>query len=384
LHTAETAILGLLALGWLIQGLRAYLGMRRVPRLTQVAPLTGRNLPRISVVFAARDEAEKLPQALASLLALDYPDYEIVAVDDRSTDATPQILEECARTHGFLRIVHIRELPPGWLGKPHALEAAYPHATGDWLVFTDADVRFAPDVLRRALALAEQKRWDHLTLLARIEMRGFWETIAVTYFTFSFILGFQPWRVSDPRSGSYIGVGAFQLLRRSVYDAIGTHRRLAMEVVDDMKLGKLVKEGGYRSGIASSDELVQVRWQEGFLSVVRGVTKNMFAGMGFSVARTFAGVFLLFLISVLPFLALGFAHGPALAAAGVSAAIAIIIHGQMAREAGASPLYGLAHPLGALIFIYMILRSMVVTLWRGGIVWRGTFYPLKELRKGSV
>jgi cellulose synthase/poly-beta-1,6-N-acetylglucosamine synthase-like glycosyltransferase len=384
LHTAETAILSLVALGWLIQALRAYFGMRRVPRLTQVAPLAGNDLPRISVLFAARDEAEKLPRALASLLALDYPDYEIVAVDDRSTDATPRILDECARTNPRLQIVHIRELPPGWLGKPHALEAAYQRATGDWLVFTDADVRFAPDLLRRALALAERERWDHLTLLARIEMRGFWETVAVTYFNFSFIFGFQPWRVANPRSGAYMGVGAFQLLRRSVYDAIGTHRRLAMEVVDDMKLGKLVKEGGYRSGVASSEDMVQVRWQEGFFNIVRGVTKNMFAAMGFSIARTFASIFLLFLISILPFLALGFAHGPARVAAGISAFIAVVIHGQLTRETGASPLYGLAHPLGALIFAYMIVRSMVLTLWRGGIIWRDTFYPLKELRKGSV
>jgi hypothetical protein len=157
-----------------------------------------------------------------------------------------------------------------------------------------------------------------------------------------------------------------------------------MEVVDDMKLGKLVKEGGYRSGIASSEDMVQVRWQEGFFNIVRGVTKNMFAAMGFSIARTFASIFLLFLISILPFLALGFAHGPARVAAGISAFIAVVIHGQLTRETGASPLYGLAHPLGALIFAYMIVRSMVLTLWRGGIIWRDTFYPLKELRKGSV
>ncbi len=346
--------------------------------------MAGDSLPRISVLFAARNEASKLRSALESLVALDYPDYQVIAVDDRSDDSTPEILDEFASRHERLKVIHVRDLPPRWLGKPHALDTGYRKSSGDWLVFTDADVRFAPDLLRRALALATQKNWDHLTLLVAVDMHGFWERVAIGYFGFCFLFGVQPWRVSDPHAGSYMGTGAFQLLRRSTYEAIGTHRRLAMEIVDDMKLGKLVKEGSFRSGIAAGQTLVQVRWQEGFLNVVRGVTKNMFAGFGFRISQTLGSVALLFVTSILPFLAVVFTSGIAQAAACVSVVCAALIHGQLMHENGVSPLYGLTHPLGAVIFTYMILRSMVVTLWRGGVVWRGTFYPLEELRKGVV
>lgn len=358
--------------------------MLRVPRLTEVAPISGENLPRISVLFAARNEGKGLRLALESLLALNYPNYEVIAGDDRSEDATPRILDELAGQHLNLKVIHIRELPSGWLGKPHALEAAYQHSTGEWLVFTDADVRFAPELLRRALALATQKRWDHLTLIAAVEMRGFWEKVAIGYFGFCFLFGVQPWRVSDPHAGSYMGVGAFQLMRRFTYEAIGTHRRLAREVVDDMRLGKLVKQGGFRSGIATGETLVQVRWHEGVRNVIRGVTKNLFAGFGFRISQTVGSVALLFLTSIVPWLAIVFAAGAARLAAAICVASAFLIHGRLMQENHVSPLYGLTHPLGAVLFCYMILRSMVVTLWRGGVVWRDTFYPLEELKRGLV
>jgi hypothetical protein len=151
-----------------------------------------------------------------------------------------------------------------------------------------------------------------------------------------------------------------------------------------MKLGKLVKQGGFRSGTAASLGAIEVRWQEGFRNVVRGVTKNMFAALGFSATLALISVLLLLTTSVLPFAGLLFAHGIARIAAGIAVLVAVTVHGRMAREGRISPLYGLTHPLGALIFCYMILRSMSVTLWSGGVTWRGTFYPLAELKRGMV
>lgn len=380
----EFVLFGLLALGWIVMGLRAWRGMSQIPRISQTAPKAGQHLPRISILFAARNEAEKLPAALASFVSLDYPDYQIIAVDDRSLDATPQTLDNFASQHSILKVVHISALPEGWLGKPHALETAYERSSGEWLVFTDADVRFAPDLIRRALALAELNNWDHLTLLAAVELRGFWETTAVGYLGVGFVFGAQPWRVSDPRTGSYMGVGAFQLIRRSTYEAIGTHRRLAMEVVDDMKLGKLVKQHGFRSGIAVGEDFVQVRWQEGIRNVIRGLTKNLFAAFGFRIWQALGGMLGIFLISILPFLGLFFTEGWTRGVAGASVVIGMSLQARLLRENSISPLYGITHPLGAAIFIYMILRSMTVTLWQGGIIWRGTFYRLEDLRKGLV
>jgi glycosyl transferase family 2 len=377
-------VLGGIALTWLIQGTTALLGMSRIPRMGQARRVGDAECPVVSILFAARDEADKLPEALASFLAQDYPQYEVIGVDDRSRDATGAILDEWAARDPRSKAMHVGQLPAGWLGKPHALAAAYTQSKGEWLVFTDADVCFAPGLLRHAVALALAKRWDHLTLLAAVDMPDFWEKVAITYLGIGFVLGVRPWRVDNPRAGTYMGVGAFQLIRRSTYEAIGTHRRLAMEVVDDMKLGKLVKQEGFRSGVAPSDGFVAIRWHEGLGKVIEGLTKNMFAGTGYSVLKTVIGVLGIFGISILPFLALPFVHGVAQILAAVSVGFAVLFQGILVRGIRLSPLYGLTHPLGAAIFSYILLRSMVVTLWRGGVLWRNTFYPLDELRRGMV
>lgn len=356
--------------------------MTRLPRLVDVLPAPDSGCPQISVLFAARDEAEKLPAALGTLLNQDYPDFDVVAVDDRSRDATPRILDTLAATNKRLKVVHITELPSGWLGKTHALQRAYEGATGDWLVFTDADVHFAPDLLRRAMALTQQTDLDHLTLIGQLDLSGFWEKAATIYFGVGFAFDVEPWRVHNPRSRRYMGVGYFQMLRRSTYEAIGTHRRLAMEVVDDMKLGKMVKLGGFRSGVAMAQDHLHLRWNKGLGETVRGVTKNFFAASGYSVLRTTSNIFGILALSVLPFVALALTSGLMQLVAAVAAGAALTVYAWAAHSYQVSWLYGFTHPLGALIFCYMLLRSMVVTLWRGGVEWRGTFYPLEELKRG--
>jgi cellulose synthase/poly-beta-1,6-N-acetylglucosamine synthase-like glycosyltransferase len=383
LHTFATVFFAIVALFWIVSTVGTHRGMSSLPSLTAIAPFSGAAFPRISILFAARDEAEKLPAAITSFLQLDYPNYEVVAADDRSADATGKILDEFATHDARLKVIHMSELPKGWLGKPHALAQAYEKASGEWLIFTDADVQFAPDLLRRALAVVEQEHADHLTLLVQLDLRGFWEPVALGYLGAGFAL-MRPWKTKERKSKSYMGVGAFQMVRRSTYEAIGTHRRLAMEVVDDMKLGKLVKVGGFRSIVAPSEGLVRVRWQEGFTNIVKGLTKNMFAGMGFSSAMALAVACNTFVLSVLPVLGVIFARGAAQIAASAAVVAAIVFEALLMPRTKASRWFGVTHALGALVIVYIILRSMLVTLGRGGVVWRGTFYPLEELRKGQV
>ena len=375
---------GLIAAFWIFYGLRIAYGAVRLPWVKDFACAGDAECPHISLLFAARDEEEKLPAALASFAVIDYPELEIIAVDDRSTDATARILDEFAARHPRFRVVHVADLPAGWLGKPHALQKAYEVASGEWLIFTDADVRFKPDVLRRVLRLAKERKLDHLTLLCDLEMVGFWEKMLITFFGLTFHMATDPQRVSDPRSSTYVGVGAFQMLRREAYEAAGTHRRLAMEVVDDMKLAKIVKQAGFRSGVGVAQDFVVVRWHAGAGNLIRGVTKNFFAGAGFNVWRVGASVTSLLMFNVAPFLALPFVHGWMRGLALVACAIALIFHGAVAVVMRVSPLYALTHPAGAAIFIYMLLRSTVVTLRQGGIIWRGTFYELEELKRGAV
>jgi glycosyltransferase involved in cell wall biosynthesis len=384
MHTFGLVVFSFIAAFWVFHGLRAAYGATKLPWVADFAPAQDAACPRISLIFAARDEEEKLPAALATLAELDYPHLEIIAVNDRSLDATSRILDDFATAHPSFRAVHVSELPRGWLGKTHALQKAYEASAGEWLLFTDADVRFKPDVLRRAVTLAEQHTLDHLTLVCNVEMHGFWEKTLITFFGLAFHLSTDAYSVSNPNSRAYVGVGAFQLVRRSTYEAIGTHRRLAMEVVDDMKLGKLVKQSGFRSCVGIAQELITVRWHAGARNVIRGVTKNFFAAFGYNLAFAVAALAAMFLLNVIPFFAVFIAHGWIRIFSAIAVAVALCMHGSMDVVNRVSPLYALTHPIGAVLFCYMIVRSVAVTLWQGGVTWRGTFYPLRELKRGVV
>jgi len=384
MHLFGLVLFGFIAFFWLTHGLRVAYGAIRLPWIKDFAPATDSGCSRVSILFAARDEEEKLPAALDTLMEIDYPDLEVIAVDDRSQDSTGRILDEFAAAHQRLRVVHITQLPSGWLGKPHALQKAYEASTGEWLLFTDADVRFKPDVLRRAIALAKARNLEHLTLMGDVEMVGFWETVLITFFGMAFNIATDPYRVANPHSRAYLGVGAFQLLRRAAYEASGMHRRLAMEVVDDMKLGKIVKQSGFRSGAGIAQDFVVVRWHAGLGNLIRGVTKNFFAGVGYSVALVAIAVTGLLLMNVAPVFGILFGHGWIRIFAAIALVITLCFHTGVDIGMRVSPFYAFTHPLGALLFSYMLIRSTVVTLKQGGIIWRDTFYPLEDLKRGVV
>jgi cellulose synthase/poly-beta-1,6-N-acetylglucosamine synthase-like glycosyltransferase len=384
LHWLALALTFTAALFWIINAIDVARGSRKLPAIRDIAPLDDTDCPPVSILFAARDEEEKLPGALRTFLALDYPRYEVIAADDRSEDRTSEILRAAAEKDARLKYVRIDSLPAGWLGKPHAMQQAFERSSGEWIVFTDADVHFSPDLLRRAVALAKRDLLDHLTLLSDAEMHTIGERIVLTFFGMGFLMGIRPWRANDARSKGYAGVGAFQLLRRSAYEAIGTHRRLAMEVVDDMKLGKLVKEARFRSGVAKAWKEVRVRWHAGVGNIIRGTTKNFFASSGYNLGLVSFQLVMMLAACVAPWVALPFLRGLALGFDAIAVAMMIAIHAGVCIQVGASPVYALTEPMGALIFCWMLARSTIVTLWNGGIEWRGTFYPLEELRRGVV
>lgn len=384
LHIFWTALLGLTAVLWVIEAVVLVRGVPSIPSIKDAVPRTDANGPAVSILFAARDEAEKLPDALETMLALDYPNYEVIAVDDRSGDATPAILEASARRNPRLKPVRVDSLPLGWLGKPHALQQAYEHSSGEWLVFTDADVHFASDVLRRAITLANEKKWAHLTLLCGAKMFTFGEKMAMTFFGMAFMIGTRPWEASNTSASGYSGVGAFQMIRRSAYEKLGTHRRLRMEVVDDMKLGKLAKEADVHSGVARAADAVTVHWHSGLRNTIRGTEKNFFASTGFKPWRAIAQIAAVLWLCVFPFAAIPLAHGWARVFASIAAALPLLLTLGVALTMNTPAGYALTFPLGALVFAWMLARSTIVTLWRRGIIWRGTFYPIDELKRGVV
>jgi len=168
MHILGLIFFGTIAFFWLSHGLRVAIGAARLPWLDDSPPAQNEHCPSVSVLFAARDEEQKLPEALNTLLMLDYPKLEIVAVDDRSSDETDGILDDAAKRDPRLKVVHIEKLPEGWLGKPHALQQGYEVSNSEWLLFTDADVQFLPDTIRRAITLARAKQLDHLTLMCEV------------------------------------------------------------------------------------------------------------------------------------------------------------------------------------------------------------------------
>jgi glycosyltransferase involved in cell wall biosynthesis len=381
----------ILALVWFSRLLDAALGMPKVADISRPEwdrkPATPIGNPRVSIIVPARNEEENVAAALSTMLKIDYDNYEVIAVNDRSTDRTGDVMDRVAATPeavGRLKIIHVSELPHGWLGKVHAMWSAANQANGDWLLFTDADVLFRPDVLTRAQAYAEAERADHLVLFPRMIMEGPGERIMVAFFQTLFVFGHRPWKVADPKSKDHIGVGAFNLIRRRVYDAVGTYEALRFEVLDDMKLGKIVKNAGYAQRNVYGADLISLRWVKGAMGMVNNLTKNFFAVLSFQWWRLLLSAFALAFLNLTPFLGIWFAHGWARLPYAVALASIFGIYVGMSWESDVPAYYFVLHPIGAALFVYILLRSMILTLARGGVVWRGTFYPLEDLRKGMV
>lgn len=380
-----------LGLVWFSRLLDAALGMPKVADISRPEwdrkPASPNGNPRVSIIVPARNEEDHIGPALTTLLKLDYDNYEVLAVNDRSTDRTGELMDRIASTpeaKGRLKVIHVAELPPGWLGKAHAMWSAANQASGDWLLFTDADVHFRPDVLTRALAYAESERADHVVLFPRMIMRSPGERMMIAFFQTLFVFGHRPWKVADPKSKDHMGVGAFNLIRRQVYDAIGTYQALRFEVVDDMKLGKIVKTAGYAQRNVYGADLISLRWVTGAMGMVNNLTKNSFAIMSFQWWRALLSAFALAFLNLMPFLGIWLAHGWARLPYGVALASIFGIYVGMSWESDIPAYYFVLHPVGTALFVYIMLRSMTLTLIRGGVEWRGTFYSFDELRRGIV
>ena len=369
----QLAVLGLLAYGGL--ALRKFEAPARPPR---------RPWPAVSVIVAARDEAPGIEAAMRSLLALDYAALEVLAVDDRSSDATGAILDRLAAQDPRLRVQHVRQLPPGWLGKNHALALGAREARGELLLFTDADVEFAPQALRSAVAILEAEALDHLALGPGLRLPGAWLAACVAYFARLFYVYLRPWRARDPRSAAFIGVGAFNLVRAEGYRAAGGHERLALRPDDDVKLGKLIKRAGLRQELRHAPDALRVTWYATVGEFVRGLEKNVLAGVDYRGGLALAGLAALLAVEVLPWIVLAAGDSPAQIAALASVLVAAASLGAILLEARAPVAAALLAPAAALLVVYACARSILLAYARGGIVWRGTFYRLAELRCNQV
>ncbi len=385
MHRAVPIAAWLLAAAWVSRVFAAWRGLPTIPNLLLPAfDILPDGMPSIAVIVPGRNEEKDLGACLKSLLAQDYPRLKILAIDDRSTDRTGAILDALAASHPHrLTALHIATLPAGWLGKTHAMALAAAQGDADFLLFTDADVLFRPDAIRRALANAVATHADHLVLVPTTIIRRWDEAALLAFFQIFGIWAARPWKVADPRAKrDAIGIGAFNLVRRSAYEQIGGFAALRMEVLEDLGLARRIKRAGLAQRIAFGRNLVRVHWASGVPGLISVMTKNIFSAFRFHVSLVVLACAWLAVFCITPFVAV---LVPALRLpAALTLAAYAYAYVLMSRPSGLSPWNALLAPFAAAAFIYALLRSMGTTLHQGGVIWRGTFYSLAELRKNAA
>lgn len=373
----------LLGAAWLYRFISTGFGL---PRLTDVSLSqwdAAGPLPTLAVIVPARNEEKDIGGNLQSLLDAEYPGLEIIAVDDRSTDATGAIMDRLAAgAGGKLKVIHVTELPSGWMGKVHAMWRGSEASSAELLLFTDADVYFAPQALRRAITYMQRARTDHLVLFPTMLYRTWSERMLISFFNAALGFAHRPWKVADPKAYDHIGVGAFNLVRRSAYEAVGTFKAIPSEVIDDLRLGKMIKERGFRQDVVLGPGLVTIHWATGAMGVVRALSKNAFALLRFNWLLAVGAAIGIAFIAILPLFGVVFARGWEKAGFALALAAMAGVYAQTKRVTGISSGYFLLHPVGAGLSMFAVLRSAWVTS-RQGVVWRGTAYPLTQFKKGS-
>ncbi len=389
LQTGLTVLAWLIALAWLSRAIAAARGLPRIPNL--LLPrynLTPTGSPSVTVIVPARNESEAVGACLESLLQQDYPNLRIIAVDDRSTDATGAIMNALATQWPTrLQVLHVTELPAGWLGKTHAMALAARHAIAihhpGYLLFTDADVLFRSEAIRLSLAQAVATQADHFVTFPTPILKTPGEGMLLGYLQVMGLWATRPWRVSNPRAlRDSIGIGAFNLLRTPAYQQLGGFDALRMEILEDLTLARRVKLAGLRQRVATAPGLVSLHWASGAVGVINVMTKNLFAVFRFRASLLLLACIWLTLFCIMPvvFLALPETRTPAILTLAAIAAL----YALSSRHSRIPPWFAALFPISAAFFIYSLLRSMFTTLRDGGVTWRGTFYPLAELRKNST
>lgn len=356
-----------------------------IPIFEDQQPPEPTHWPSVSVIVTACDEAKSIGPAVSSLCEVDYPNLEIILVNDRSTDGTGGIIDEMTRRDGRIQTLHIDHLPGGWLGKVHAQHRGTEKCSGDWILYTDADIHFRAGALRRAVACAMAQQADHLTLMPSPRAKSFGLDVVIRAFGMMLIYAARADRVGRPGSDAYIGIGAFNLVKRSALEATEGFSWLRMDVADDVGLGLLLHRNKAKSRVLATLEDVSLDWYESIGQMFGGLEKNLFGpGAHYSVVRMAAIVGFIWALVPAPLVALLFGGTLHLWIFGVIALSACLV----AAVAGAAKfrqrlLPSLFIPAGQLLISLMMLRSGVLCLLRGGIVWRGTWYSIKDLRAGQ-
>ncbi len=348
--------------------------------------------PKVSMLVAAKDEEANIEACVTSMLAQDYPALEVFAVNDRSTDRTPEILERLTSKNGIpYTPLHIAELREGWFGKNNAMHEGVQHADGEWLCFTDADCRQISDKsISVAVSYAIENNIDLLSVLPVLETKSFWERVLQPVCAAIMVMWFRPEKVNDPKSSASYANGAFMLMRRDLYDAIGGHERIKTEVNEDMHMARLTKQSGRRLHVILNDDLYRTRMYASFGECWRGWSRIFYGCFG-TFRRLAVSTVVLFLSSIVPWCSLlagmlgwlAGEEGSGWRWVFLASAAAIVMQQSLLvrfyRVNRVNPWYVPTYFLGAVIAFGMLLNAMTKLGGMRTTTWRGTTYRGDQL-----
>lgn len=382
-----TAALWFIALAWLLVLVLTLLGLAREKFLLPSTDLrlTAADAPLVSVLVPARNEEDRvLEDCIRSILAQDYGRFEVIAINDRSTDATGEILQTLARTDERLRVIDGKEPPPGWLGKPYAMQQALAHARGEWILATDADMIFEPSALRTAVDRAVEAKSDALTLLPHFVAESFWERVMIPTWAWVLLMFMLFYRVDDSKTERAAAIGGFFLVKRAALDRVGGYEALQNEVMEDVRLAEMIKRSGASLSIHQAPALVSTRMYRTFGEMWECSCKNWFSGMNYSLPLAWSSVASMYLGAVLPpLVAVVWAIALVLSLAGgadvwllfvpafLSWLFQVLILVSVSRRSEVSPLYARTAPLGVAVMYAILFDSSVKITTGRGVTWKG-------------
>lgn len=361
--------------------LEILIGAKKIKNLKDIKPLEDNAvLPKVSIVFAALNEEQTIGPALQSLLEIDYDNLEIIAINDRSTDSTGEILEDLSRENTRLEVYHLQDCPHRWLGKNHALQYGAAKAQGEYILFTDADVHMEQNILRHVISYMEKQKLDFFTLLFEAKTRNlFLNVIMLEIFGF---LGwrYKPWKAKDPKSNRYIGAGAFNLVKREVYRKNGGHTKISLSPIDDMMLGKLLKKNGAKQDCLFGQDFIHVEWYSNLKDMIKGLEKNSYALFNYNFLYFLITALLSICLGIIPFWLAIWTSGILRILGITMVVLRLMVFVVFLRRLAINPLYSLYGLLSNYLIVFILFRNVLLTLVKGGMQWRGTFYSLKELK----
>jgi chlorobactene glucosyltransferase len=353
---------------------------------------------KLSVIVAAKEEEQNIRTCIESLLEQDYPNLEIIAVNDRSADRTGAILDELAATApDKLRVVHVKQLPEGWFGKNNAMREGVAVSTGEWLCFIDADCRqTSTDTMSVAMHEALSNKIDFLSVLPVLETRSFWERLIQPVCAAILMIWFRPERVNDPHRRTAYANGAFMLMSRATYEAIGGHESVRTELNEDIHMARLCKERGRRLFVIENDGLYVTRMYTSLVETWRGWSRIFYGCFG-TFRRLAVTLLVVLLLSVLPLLSFVIAAMANVSSAGqpgpgwlnvfaLSAVVIVVLESviwRFMRLARSAPWAWMTYPVGILIATGMLLKAMT-KLAGARTNWRGTTYRRRDHDEGAA